>query len=122
MYGINFRYQVRARKLRRILRFLQKRYIPIRIKYQWNTSIGYSNTRTYQGVIKEYSIVSREFMDDIIFFDVQIEFMNGDRMEEELSTMWEFDWSGTHNRMKKVRLCEANGGPYNYFTIERLDI
>lgn len=105
-------YFVTARKIRRILRFIQKRQMRVSVRYEINTSVGMYDRRKYEGQIQSYEVTRDE---DSSEYAVDITFHGGLKMHEYLAGDWFF------MKAQDVNGCVAavcNDGPYNYFIIE----
>lgn len=113
------RFDVSRRKLCRILRFLEKRKIPVRITYFWTNSIGMNVRRSYGGVIKNFEIITRD-IGWYYEYCIKVEFYDGSKMEEDINSFWQFDPYNTQ-KQKKCKLVFYNSGPECSFIIERKD-
>lgn len=114
------RYSVSAKKLRRILRWLRNRQIRVCITFNWINSIQMSQHRRHIGVIKDFTVTTKDF-GDIKDFNIHIKFDNGTEMEETLGDYWEFN-PRNPDKMKRCELMHCNSGPYCGFIIKRLDL
>lgn len=114
-------YKVTARKLRRVLRFVQKRRIPMRFRYEYNNSMGHHHERTYEGTVETYRVDKIDY-DDGIQMTVHIQFEGGGGLQESVD---DFAWTIARvrpNPMRGMVLIGNNGdGTYDYFVMQRMD-
>lgn len=113
---------VRRRKLKRIFQYLKRNGYEIRIKYEYNNSLGHHNERVGIGVISDYSI-KEEFglLECVLYFSngdgfsvsvpVDAEFM---LVKDDINNNVCFSEYGC-----AIRWC--NSGPCCYLKIRLLD-
>lgn len=113
--------RVTARKLRRVLRFVQKRRIPMRFRYEYNNSMGVHEKRTYEGVVESYRVDKIDY-DDGVQMTIHVQFEGEGELQESVS---DFAWTIAKvrpNPMRGMVLIGKNGdGTYDYFVMQRTD-
>lgn len=113
------RIYVTARALRKILRFVTKRHMVVKVRYDENDSNGETYTIAEIGVIQKYSVKTID-MGGYKEFHIYIIFDDGREMEiNRISNQWEFAESRNHNG--PVMVGPSGCGPDNYFFIRKID-
>ncbi|MDD6660358.1 MAG: hypothetical protein PUE72_01280 [Lachnospiraceae bacterium] len=104
--------QMTRKKMCRILRWARNRKLPLKIKKEYNDSMGYSRLREYYGIIKDFTITEYEGN-----FKLKILFTSGETAEEYLTSWYEF--MGKYNPERLVLYYTASG-PICYFSMRQL--
>lgn len=104
--------EITAAKLRRVFRWARNKKFALKIKYVYANSIGNEIEREYYGIIKSFQVQDCEGT-----YKVNIQFENGEEMEEWLVSWHEFAESFNP---EKVILYYNNSGPLCWFAMRQL--
>lgn len=104
--------QLTRKKMCRVLRWARNRKLLLKIKQEYNNSIGDHELREYYGIIEDFSVVDYE--GDL---KLNIRMTSGEEVEEHLSSWYKF--MGKYNPERLV-LYYSISGPICYFSMRKL--